>query len=183
MALEVNRGLEPHTQALGDRFKWYLDQTKLPWTWFTRPDHTAVTAADISEFDYMVKDPKKELVILDAESEEKFSVAAKIAGTLNLGRLGNFRWVEIDEPTPEEQGAGLIGVKKLQFYCDELEKARYFLGVRGIPYEMLDFEDYAQINVVFDPEGNSFRLTNMPMDAVASERIRTGRGRVLKPIS
>ena len=180
MSIEINPSIESRTQAFATRLKWYLDQTKIPWTWFAQPDYTAITAANIAEFDQMVKSPEKEFIIFDREDEERFSVAAKIAGSLDLGRLGSLRWVEISEPTPEEQNIGLIGARSMQFYTDELEKTRYFLGIRGIPYEIIEDEDHAQINVVFDPEGNSFQLANKSMDAIASARVRTGKAQVLK---
>lgn len=163
------------------RLDWYRDLSKVPDVWFERPDSIEVTAENVADFEQLVKNPQKETVIQEITEDERFLVAAKVASTLQIERLGKVEWVEIEEPSEAEQIAGITGVKNINFYYDEFEKARAILGLRGIMHEIIDFDDHYQLRVIFDREGNSFSLNSQPMDSFISERVRKHEAKVLEP--
>lgn len=173
--------LSTEAEKFALRFDWYRYQTKIPGVWFEKPDSLDVRAENVSDFDRLVKNPRKETVVQEPTDDERFLVAAKMAGRFPVGMVGHIEWVEIEEPSEIEQMAGMTGVRNLNFFYNDLEKARYFLGIRGILYNLVDLGDHEQIRVIFDREGNSFSLSDCPMDSFINEMVLTNQAKVLEP--
>lgn len=173
--------LHLEASALGAKVNWYYRQKRLPEPWFERPDHLAVVADDITDFEKIVKEPRKEQVFLAEDESERYNVAAKFAGALSVGELGYVRWIDVTEPLPEQQAIGDVGVQKLIFHYPHFEEARYFLGVRGIPYELVEYSYHAEVSVLFDEENSNFSFANKPFEEVALESLKRGDSRQLLP--
>ncbi len=172
--------LEQELRDFGNRLDWYIDYKKIPKEWFGHPDYATIVAANITDLQQLVEAPRKERVFINPEQEDRFDISAKLAGALSIGKVGHLRWVEILEPSKEEQIAGAIGLQIMRFYCNDFEKSRYFLGARGIPHEIIEFDGHYEINVFFDPELNSFRLVNKHIEAITEERLSEGKIQELK---
>lgn len=173
--------LPTETGNFAYRLDWYKTLSRVPTEWFERPDSVEVIAEDVSDFEHLVKNPEKEKIVQEQTEDERFLVAAKVAGTLRIERLGSVEWIEIEEPSEMEQITGMTGVKNVNFYYNDFEKARAILGIRGILYELFDFDDHYQLRVIFDREGNSFGLNNRPMTSLVDERIKKQKAKLLNP--
>jgi hypothetical protein len=159
------------TQDYHQRLDWYISQKRLPVKWFTNPQYLTLETPDIAEFQDLVERPKKERVIRVPEEDDRFVVAAKLAGAFQIGSLGRIRWVKIEESSEQKRPDAPINLKEVDFFVRDFSQAVYFLGARGLEHELIEQEDYYQIGVEFDNEGNRFCLLSMPIEVIVDEML------------
>jgi|SRR5579862_5091571 len=168
------------TIEYNQRLNWFISNKRLPFKWFGNPEYIAIETPDIAEFQDLVERPKKERVILIPEEDDRFVVAAKLAGAFGLGKLGAVQWVKIEETPQQNQPAANVDLREIDFFVHEFSEVHYFLGARGIAHELVEQEDYYEIDVKFDDEGNRFCLISRPIEAIVGEMLLENRAQELE---
>jgi len=168
--------------ALITTFAHYAQNKRLPLELFNSPDYVALNAADIYDFGQRVKETNAQAEQISVvEAEGRFVATIKLAGSLSMADLGKIRWIEIIEPTQEEQQLGLPSNDNLGFYYDDFEKARHILGAKGIRYWVEEDPvlaikaDYAEAGI-----NAGFTISKMPIEAVVANDIESERAKVVK---
>jgi|SRR3989344_6772923 len=172
--------LQAESAALMDVFLNYARQTRLPEALFYYPDHIALQATDISDFDQLVKEviPEAEQVAV-TEADDRFIAIAQLSGHLVFPNIGQIKWVEIIEPTVEEAKVGYNIGGHVEFYYLELEQALKWLEVREIGYQ-LEEEPELKVRVPYGSFGEELHLSRVSLGEIVQESIENGQARLVK---
>jgi len=170
--------LESH--ALAATFAHYANGRRLPAELFKRPDHVALHATNIQDFDIRVKEiqTKAEEVVI-READFRFIVAARLAGPIAVADLGRVAWVEIIEPIQEESEVGLITGDHIEFFYPDFGAAKQALDNRSIDYRV-DTYPQPRIKVPYGTNGDEFRLTKIPLGEIVAQDLESGGATLLK---
>jgi hypothetical protein len=167
---EINLGKA--ASELGFELVGYEVANKIPRELFSHPDHIAIQAANIKEFQELVQ--KVTRVSEEAyciENEPRFLVAAKLMGKISMRFYGDVRWLEIEEP---QKGAiPMIGLEHVEFLFSDVRKAKYELQRRNIEHEPEIDENHGQITMPLK-SGQEIRVTDRPISSIAYERLEKG---------
>lgn len=145
---------------------------KMPRELLSVPDHLAVQAEDITDFEKRVKaliphiEHAKDVVTIDVQG--RFLTSIKIAGGLSLGMFAPVRWVQVLEP--KSPRSSWPGPDHLSFYYADLDKAESRLNSRGIHYSLGEAEDAYNpcLRLVIDAYGHELRITDEPIEEFLS---------------
>lgn len=172
--------LHEEVQVNAAKVAWYMETTKLPPHLFDYPDYVEVVAEDITDFERLVKEPEKERVIIDKDAP-RFSVVAKFAGVLGLGKLRYIQWAEIVEPDPIEQSTGETGVQNITFFFPRLDEVSRALGWRGLAHDFAGYEDHAELIVPIRGTEDYFKFANKSLEGLSQDKIQKGEAEYIVP--
>ncbi len=172
--------LEEQVSQYSAALVYYEAANKLPMDMLSQPDHLALKAADIRHFEILVKSVGKyssELYCID--DQDRFLVAARLAGKVTVGLHGKVRWLEIKEPR-RGHSDDIVGIEHAEFVYNDFNKALNQLERKGLDPEVEAEGDHKRINLVFTSEGHELRFTNTPIAEIVTEKLENGEAYVIK---
>lgn len=136
------------------------------------PDHLAVQAEDITDFEERVKalvphvEHTEDVITIDVQG--RFLTSVKIAGGLSLGMFAPVRWVQVLEP--KSPRSSWPGPDHLSFYYADLDRAESRISSRRIRYSIGETEDSENpcLRLVIDAYGHELRITDEPIEEFLS---------------
>jgi hypothetical protein len=173
--------IREEVQVNAEKVAWYMETTKLPPHLFDYPDYVEVVAEDITDFERLVKEPEKERVIIEKDDALRFSVVAKFAGALCLGKLRYIQWAEIVEPDPIEQSTGETGIQNITFFFPRLDEVSRALGWRGLAHDFAGYDDHAELVVPIRGTADYFKFSNKSLEGLLQGKIQRGEAEYILP--
>jgi hypothetical protein len=158
----------------------YEAANKIPYGLFSNPDHIALKAGGIKQFETMVHDISgiaDEMYCLDDKG--RFVVAAKLAGSMAVGMHGRVRWLEIKEPQ-QSRTSEVVGVEHTEFFLPDFNGALAILKRKGLEPQVQSDGDHHRINLVFNSDRQELRLTDTPIAAIVSEKLEADEAYIIK---
>lgn len=153
---------------------------KMPTLLFDKPDHIALHASNIRDFDRRVKEIERQSEeLIFREAHDRFIITAKLAGPLALADIGRIHWVEIIEPIEEEAKVGLIGGDHVEFLYPDFSGVRELLKNRNIDYR-IDEDPQPRIKVPYGKNGDEIRFTSQPIGEILAQDIELGEATAVK---
>jgi hypothetical protein len=176
--MSLNQELAEYSIALTT----YEGVYQLPAQLFEHPDHLAIKAANIKEFEEMVRSirPNSEQLTC-IEQDGRFLAAAKVVGAFSLGLYGKVQWLEIIEPKPEKSGIDNTGIDHAEFYYPKFERVLTIFDRRDVNYEVQPIGEHNRANVVFMRGGRKFEfgITDALVSDIVAEEIENGEAYII----
>jgi hypothetical protein len=175
--LQIEKALIAYEASFADFCRAY----QLPEQWFGRPDHIAIKAANLNDYEEtrrVIEDSYVYGAIWEVSMDERLLGSGKLLGSLSLVDY-DFQWVEIMQPRPgKETEKGFV--EHTEFVFPDFYEVARILHQRGLTegedFERQSNDGHAWLNVVLDKQGHEIKFNDKPLaEVVAEEKATAGK--------
>jgi hypothetical protein len=147
---------------------------------FDEPDHIAYRSYDRVGFDSFLEEIREfsdELSYVNLDNRRMG--AAWFMSPIAIKEFGNVHWLEVIEPAPEDHGNGIVSIEHMEFYYPDLDKARYLLERRALPYTFESDWSRCAVTGVIDIFGFEVKFTDQRFGDRMADHMASGEVHVI----